>query len=94
MFDQLNKSLIKKLENRNLFISRKISYTISGECPRNIKVSSTGEANKWKEKLGKFNLIHYDESGNAVYELALKKQKYFLHRLANSSTWIVSISMP
>ena len=57
-------------------------------------ISTTGKARKWKKKLGKFNLIDYDEYGNAVYEHALKKEKYFLHRLANSSTWIVSISMP
>ena len=72
---------------------RKLSDVILGECPRNIMVTSTGKAKKWKEKLGKFNLIHYDESGNAVYENAMKKEKHFLHRLANSSTWIVSMSM-
>ena len=95
-FGQLNNSLIKNisLKIRTPFMLRILSDVILGECPRNIMVTSTGKAKKWKEKLGKFNLIHYDESANAVYELALKKQKYFLHRLANSSTWIVSISMP
>ena len=73
---------------------RKRSDVILGECPRNIMVTSTGKAKKWKEKLGKFNLIHYDESGNAVYEHAIKKGKFFLHQIVNTSTWIVSISMP
>ena len=76
----------------------KTSYVILGECPRNIMISTTGEARKWKEKLGKFNLLDYDEYGNAFYEhernKKSKKEKYFLYRLANSSTWIVSISMP
>ena len=62
---------------------------ISGSCPKEITVESSGGSKIWKSQLGIYNLIRYDSSGNAVYEHLFNKGM-FLYKLKDvENIWMV-----
>ena len=68
-------------------------YIILGsDCPRKISILSSGRATTWKEKLGSYTLLNYDEDGRAVYENDMKNGNFLFSPKNNDDTWMVSNS--
>ena len=58
------------------------------DCPTRITLSSTGGAILYMSKFGRYNLIRYDDSMNAIYGHSLKNGT-FLYK-AKTGIWFVS----
>ena len=66
-----------------------------GPCPSGITIKSSGGSNRWNSRLGDYNLVNYDSSGNAIYEHAFDKGS-FLYKVDKfvyndfDNIWMVS----
>ena len=58
------------------------------ECPKSIVISSSEGATLWKDVLGRYTLLRYDNKLNAIYE-AGSEYKVYLYRDSNG-VWDVS----
>ena len=66
---------------------------ISGSsCPQGITISSTGPAGgTLKNRMGNYNLLRYDDSGNGIYGHASNQGKFLYKLKGNSDTvWMVN----
>ena len=67
-------------------------FNIAVNCSQRITICSTGgAANKTylKDKLGSYNLIHYDDALNPVYEHGLKNGIFLYQTEAGVNSWMV-----
>ena len=61
-----------------------------GTCPLGITVKSSGGANRWNSRLGDYNRVGYDVSGNAIYEHAFNKGLLLYKIYKADNIWMVS----
>ena len=62
----------------------------AGPCPKEISVQSSGGSKIWNARLGIYNLIRYDSSGNAVYEHSFNKGKFLYKIKDEDDIWMVT----
>ena len=67
-----------------------MNIILGSDCPRKISILSSGRATTWKEKLGSYTLLNYDEDGRAVYENDMKNGNFLFSPKNNDDTWMVS----
>lgn len=63
----------------------------AGPCPKEIDVRSSGGSKIWNARLGTYNLIRYDSSGNAVYEHSFNKGKFLYKIKDEDNIWMVTV---
>lgn len=81
------KSFIKRLNND--YQLHFLNFT-GKNCPRTISILSNGDASTWEDKLGSYQLIHYDETENAVYEHTANGGNFLFKPTDNGEMWMVS----
>jgi hypothetical protein len=63
-------------------------------CPRTISIlSNGGGAESWKDQLGCYNLVRYDDTGNAVYKHDLENGNFLFKTKANDKMWMVNLKI-
>ena len=68
----------------------KKSWKFSGSCPQAISIQSSGGSKLWNNRLGHYDLVRYDSSGNAIYEHSYNKGKFLYKIKEDDSHWMVS----
>ena len=64
---------------------------ISGSCPHQITIQSNAGSQMWKNRLGKYDLVRYDSTGNAIYEHSINKGAFLYKIKEANNVWMVMI---
>ena len=59
-------------------------------CSRKISILSNGDASTWRDKLGNYELVRYDQDENAIYKNALENGNFLFKPTDNKDMWMVS----
>ena len=62
---------------------------ISGSCPHQITIQSNAGSQMWKNRLGKYDLVRYDSTGNAIYEHSINKGAFLYKIKEANNVWMV-----